>query len=97
MALVDENTPEIIKSELEVFISQPTQTAIEQNVWKKYYPITTLDRSGPLEFKIVTNENEYLNPSNHFLYTKCRILSDNGTPLATVGDANAIAMQLFYL
>lgn len=89
MALMDENTPEIIKSELEVFISQPTQTAIEQNVWKKYYPITTLDRSGPLEFKIVTNENEYLNPSNHFLYTKCRILSENGTALATVGEANA--------
>lgn len=81
MALVDESTREIIKSEADVFGVNATQTAIEQSSLQKHYPLTTVDRAGPLEFKIVSSDDEYIDASTHFLYTKNRILDENGQEL----------------
>ena len=56
MALIDDKSVELIKSELELFQLPPTEKTIEQYVWQTYYPLTTLKmREGePIEFEIVT-------------------------------------------
>ena len=84
MALVDESSREVIKSEANVFNVHATQTAIEQSTLQKHYPLTTVDRAGPLEFKIVSSDDEYIDPSTHFLYTRNRILDENGQELQVI-------------
>ena len=51
------------------------------NFFSKYYPVTTLDRGGPIEFKITVDSEHYVDPSHIFLYTKSRILSQDGSTI----------------
>ena len=81
MSLIDEHSAECTKSELELFTVPPTQTAIERSHYVKHYPLTTLSRGSPLEFKIVTGSNEYLDGSTILLYTKNKIVQDDNTTL----------------
>ena len=74
MALVHEQSCDCLKSELELFSVAPTQTCIESGCFRKYYPITTLDQGGPIEFKITGGSDKYIDVNNIILYTKCRIM-----------------------
>lgn len=81
MALVHEDSLEILKSELELFSIPPTQASIEETRYVEYRPTTTLDKSGPVEFYLPPNDKEYLDLQNTFLYLKMRILDDSGNAL----------------
>ena len=76
-----EDSCDCLKSELVLFSVAPTQTSIENGCFAKYYPITTLDQGGPIEFKITAGSDKYIDANNIILYTRCRILyqSGNGT------------------
>ena len=80
MALLHEDSMEILKSELELFSIPPTQTSIEETRFVEYYPTTSLGH-GPVEFHIPPNDKEYLDLQNSFLYMKIRILDEDGEPL----------------
>ena len=74
-------------SQLEMFTVPATQASIEKSRYIKFYPITSLDSAGPIEFRIVTSDTEYLDVSNIFLYTKNRILDGAGKEIPeTVED-----------
>jgi len=81
MSLLHSETREVLKSELELFTLPPTQTSIEETRFVKYYPLTSLDRGGPLEFNIPSSDKEYIDPQKVFLYMKIRILDENGAQL----------------
>jgi len=70
-----------MKSEIELFHLPGTQTNIEETKYEKYYPHTSLDRGGPLDFSINLNDEEYLDTQNIFLYMQVRILDENGAAL----------------
>lgn len=90
MALIHQDTREVMKSELELFQLYPTQTSIEETRYEKYFPQTSLDRGGPLDFNIPTNDEEYIDPQYIFLYTEMRILNENGeAPAERVSADNA--------
>ena len=92
MALLHSDTMEVLKSELELFTISPTQTSIEETRFVKYYPLTSLDRGGPLEFNIPSSDREYIDPQKVFLYMKIRILDENGSQLnakTSNNDANS--------
>ena len=78
MALIHEGTQEIMKGELELFHLPGTQTNIDETKYEKYFPQTSLDRGGPLDFSINLNDEEYLDTQNIFLYMQLRILDENG-------------------
>ena len=78
MALIHEGTQEIMKGELELFHLPGTQTNIDETKYEKYFPQTSLDRGGPLDFSISLNDEEYLDTQNIFLYLQVRILDENG-------------------
>ncbi len=80
MSLLDDHSCECLKSELDLFRLPPTQTSIEDSFYVKYYPLTSLDRSGPIEFKIHAGEY-YIDPQSIILYTKTRILDEDGDEL----------------
>ena len=82
MALIHEDSLEILKSELELFTLPPTQASIEETRYIEYQPTHSLDKGGPVEFSIPANDHEYLDLQNTFLYLKLRILSESSEVLA---------------
>ena len=87
MALIHEDSMEILKSELELFAVPPTQTSIEETRFVEYYPTTSLGH-GPVEFHIPPNDKEYLDLQNSFLYMKLRILDEDGEILKPTVSAS---------
>ena len=87
MSLLHPETCECVKSELELFTIPPTQTSIEGTRFEKYYPLTSLNRGGPLEFKIHTGDKEYIDPENVYLYLQMQILGGSGEVLNDAEDA----------
>ena len=83
MALIHEDSMEILKSELELFSVPPTQTSIEETRFVEYFPQTSLGH-GPVEFHIPPNDKEYLDLQNSFLYMKLRILDEEGEMLKPI-------------
>lgn len=83
MSLIDPNSCECLKSELELFQVPPTQVAIEKSYYVKYHPLTSLDKGGPIEFRINAGEDTYIDPSNIILCTKNRILIDRDQKIDT--------------
>lgn len=81
MSLINEDSCECAKAELELFEIPPTQTSIEESRFEFFYPLTSLDRSGPIEFKITTSESEYIDTAETYIYFKARILDENNQPL----------------
>ena len=82
MSLINEDSCECAKSELEPFEIPPTQTSVEESRFEYFYPLTSLDRSGPIEFKIIASESEYVDTSETYIYLKARILDENSQKLA---------------
>jgi len=83
MALIHEDSLEILKTELELFSLPPTQASIEETRYVEYQPTTSLDKGGPVDFYIPPNDKEYLDLQNTFLYMKMKILDENGDALKT--------------
>ena len=50
MSLIDSESRECLKSELELFTTPLTQTSIEKTGYVNVYPVTALQLNGPLEF-----------------------------------------------
>lgn len=84
MSLLDIESQECAKSELDLFGVPPTQTSIENANYVNYHPVTTLDRGGPIEFVVKASPNVYLDLSRTVLYLKTKILYQNGSAIAKV-------------
>ena len=87
MALLDQNSCECIKSELDLFSVPFTQTSIEESSYKKFYPISSLITNAPIEFQIGASDNEYLDLQQSFLYLTCRITNGDGNLLTPPAGA----------
>ena len=64
-------------SELDLFAKPPIQTSIEHATVKDNYPISSTIESGPLEFTITGNGEEYLDLSSAYLHIVAHV-SKNG-------------------
>ena len=94
MALIDTQSKECLKSELDLFEIPPTQTSIGDSYYVNYYPVTSVDRGGPIEFLIKTGDDVYLDLENTILYTKSKILKRDGTDITKQTDAAAVPPTL---
>ena len=86
MSFFHPKSSECAKSEFEVFGKKPTQTSVEETRVEPFYPLTSVDGSGPLEFKITAGSDEWIDPNNTWLYIKAKIVDETGQHLA--GPAN---------
>lgn len=84
MALVDPCSGECAKSELELFDLPPTQTSIEETRLEHYHPLSSLDGDGQIEFKVTVGSDEFIDPSEVFIYTKNKIVDERGRDLPSV-------------
>ncbi|GBM95265.1 hypothetical protein AVEN_199264-1 [Araneus ventricosus] len=98
MAYLLKDSPECVKSELELFYLPGTQTAIQGGHWTQYFPLSNVTDGGPVEFHISGTGDNYIDLSQTQIYVKARIVKQNGTPLKTdskIGPVNLFLHSLF--
>ena len=101
MPKIHESSCECVYDNLELFDLPPTQQSIEDGTYDRINPITSIDKTNFIEFKIVTGE-DYIDPSSLLFYVVQRILDDKGADLALDGngkntDLSAVApVHLFH-
>lgn len=87
MSLIHGSTNECMKSELELFHINDTQTSIRDYHYIKYYPLTSLDRGGPIEYIVKSNSESYLDLNESVLFLEFSILDENGAQISKVVHA----------
>jgi len=86
MALLDSQSCESLKSELDLFSVPPTQTSIEQTLYKDYYPVSLTSSNAPLEFHVSSSEEQYLDLQQSFLHLSVSIRSPDGSEIVTPAE-----------
>lgn len=81
------------KSELDLFLIPPTQTAIEKGFFVEYHPLANIRDGGPVEFNISGNGEDYIDLSSSYLYVKVKITKSDGFALAA--DDHMAPVSLF--
>lgn len=95
------NSHECTKSELDLFFVPPTNTSIESGGWSQHHPISVIDNhNGPIEFNIVSSENEYIHLCKTLLYlsvefVKTKEIKNESTTNNDFGPVNNLASSLF--
>lgn len=97
MSLIRSDSDVCAKSELDLFLVPPTQTAIEKGQWIEYYPISNVRDGGPIEFSVSGNGEEYMDLSSTQLYVKVKVLKDDKElpENEAVGPINLFLQSLF--
>lgn len=75
-----------LRSELDLWIVPPTQTALEASHWVPYKPLTTLDAANTVEFSIPGVGHEYIDPAHTLLYVKAKIVKSNGANIVAADN-----------
>ncbi|GBN37972.1 hypothetical protein AVEN_255547-1 [Araneus ventricosus] len=77
MSLVHIDSQVAVKSELDLLLTPPTQTAIEKGQWLEYHPIANFRDGNPIEFSISGSGEDYIGLSETQLHVKVKILKEN--------------------
>lgn len=98
MAFILKGSPECVKSELELFSLNPTQTVIESGLWVQFHPLSNVFDGGPVEFHIASSGEEYLDLNQTQLYVKVKIVKADGGSIdkdVQIGPVNLFLHSLF--
>lgn len=80
-----------VKSELDLFSTQPMQTSIESGSLHSYRPITSISNNGPIEFVVSGCSNdEYLDLARVFIHVRARLTVPHPPVLLAGGVQQAI-------
>ncbi|GFW27403.1 uncharacterized protein TNCV_590951 [Trichonephila clavipes] len=96
--LVKGDSPECVKSELELFNLPGTQTVIQDGQWKQFHPLSNVFDNAPVEFHISGSAEDYIDLSQTQLYVKAKIVKVDNTPITkddTIGPVNLFLHSLF--
>ncbi|GFU90394.1 uncharacterized protein TNCV_1328481 [Trichonephila clavipes] len=92
MAFILKDSPECVKSELELFNLPGTQTVIQDGQWKQFHPLSNVFDNAPVEFHISgSSAEDYIDLSQTQLYVKAKIVKVDNTPITkddTIGPVN---------
>ena len=83
------NSPDCLKSELDLFYVPPTNTSVEAGSWEEYSPTNTLE-NGPLELLISASESEYIHLNKTLLYLQVSLYQKTENAVAKVTDKDAV-------
>ena len=98
MSFIDCKSQECTKSELDLFTTPMTQTAIESGAWIEYNPISTISDGTPIEFYVTGTGTDYMDLANTQLYVKAQVINPDGTPIDNtqhVAPVNLLLHSLF--
>ncbi|GFW84931.1 uncharacterized protein F54H12.2 [Trichonephila clavipes] len=98
MAFILKDSPECVKSELELFNLPGTQTVIQDGQWKQFHPLSNVFDNAPVEFHISGSAEDYIDLSQTQLYVKAKLVKVDNTPITkddTIGPVNLFLHSLF--
>ena len=76
-----------MKSELELFHVPDTQSSIGNSNYIRYFPLTSLERGGPVEFVIHGNADNYFDLSETLLYAEFTIVYSDGNNISKIAGS----------
>lgn len=97
-SLIHKDSVPCVKSELDLFLVPPTQTAIERGSYIEYHPLSNIRDGGPVEFNVPGSGDDYMDLAASYLHVKVKIQNSDGTPLAAdepVAPVNLFLHALF--
>jgi hypothetical protein len=99
MSVIHQDSAEGMNPELELFSLLMTQTNIDKTRHIKSYPTTSISSNNPIEFTLISGEDQVIDLNNMMLYTKSRILNHDGTRvLDSIGTGDqARDNEMFYV
>ncbi|GFW91765.1 uncharacterized protein F54H12.2 [Trichonephila clavipes] len=98
MPFILKDSPECVKSELELFNLPGTQTVIQDWQWKQFHPLSNVFDNAPVEFHISGSAEDYIDLSQTQLYVKAKIVKVDNTSITkddTIGPVNLFLHSLF--
>lgn len=98
MAFLLKDSPECVKSELELFHLPGTQTVIQSGQWVEFHPLSNVFDGGPITFHCSGSGEEYIDLSQTQLHVKAKILKNDNSPMgkdADIGPVNLFLHSLF--
>ena len=97
MHFLHPSSPDCCKSELDLFSMNPTQISVSESNFISINPLHSITNTDvPLEFNIPGTSDQYLDPSNVFLYVKTKLTKPDGTDLPT-GDDHIVYTESNFL
>ncbi|XP_071036448.1 uncharacterized protein F54H12.2-like [Parasteatoda tepidariorum] len=98
MAFLLKDSPECMKSELELFNLPSTQTVIQDGQWIQFHPLSNVFDYAPVEFHVSGSSEDYIDLSQTQLYVKAKIAKSDNTLITnddTIGPVNLFLHSLF--
>ncbi|GBN23465.1 hypothetical protein AVEN_224302-1 [Araneus ventricosus] len=87
MSLIHLDSQVVVKSELDLLLTPPTQTPIEKGQWLENHPFANFRDGNPIEFSISGSGEDYIGLSETQLHVKVKTLKDN----AKLGENEKVA------
>ncbi|GFT45131.1 uncharacterized protein TNCV_4346381 [Trichonephila clavipes] len=81
MAFILKDSPECVKSELELFNLPGSQTVIQDGQWKQFHPLSNVFDNAPVEFHISGSAEDYIDLSQTQVYVKAKRVKVDNTPI----------------
>ena len=82
MHFIHPSSPGCCKSELDLFSVPPTQTSVDETTFITVNPLHAITNTDvPLEFNIPGTSDQYLDPSNIFIYLKVKLVDEDGVAI----------------
>lgn len=76
-----QGSEEIVLEELKLFQIPPTEAAVVKSEWKEYCPLSGIGESGAIDFRICSEENEYIDLKRSLLKVTCKVIKEDGSDI----------------
>ena len=73
-----EGSKDAISSDLDLFLTPPTASGVEQVEWVDYRPVNSVGLNGSVEFRIPASGMQYIDMRRTMLYWKGQAVDENG-------------------
>ena len=98
MELIAENSCLASRHELDLFENPPTSASLQEGIFVEHNPISAIDDSSPIKFKVSGDSKYYLDLNASYFYLEVKITKADGTNIdagTAVGPINLLAHSLF--
>ena len=89
------HTNECTHTGLDIFAIPPLQTSVEHGCWVQYQPLATITDSGPIEFIVKGDSENYLDLTNTYIHAQVKVVKPDDTALTEDNDQLVAPLNLF--
>jgi len=92
-----EDYRQCLKSELDIFEKPTVQISQERGYWIQHFPSSTINDGGPLEFRIPSSPDLYLDLNSTYIRLYLKIVDESGNPASADAKVSTVNLTLHSL